>query len=58
MKNSTVVTIQDLQISVNKIFECQQKAVDLQSKKPCQNAEEILLQHLAKALQLIDRSAN
>jgi hypothetical protein len=58
MKNSTNITIAQLQNSVNKIFECQQNEVDLHLNQTRPNAEEVLLQHLAKALQLIDRSTD
>ena len=54
----TAINIANFENSVNKIFECQQKEIDLHLNQPRPNAEEILLRHLAQALQLIDRSAN
>lgn len=57
-KNACHLTIQDLQVSLNKIFECQQKEIKLKSKLGAIEAEMLLIQQIMKAYKLIDGEAN
>jgi hypothetical protein len=57
-KNACHLTIQDLQVSLNKIFECQQKEIELKSKLGAIEAEMLLIQQIMKAHKLIDGEAN
>jgi hypothetical protein len=58
MNSSTSMTIQELQFGVNAIFETQEKEIKSHLIQSNKTAEEILLEHLSKALQLLDRSTD
>jgi len=55
MKDVTNISLQDLELSVNLIFERQQKQTELECQKAALAAEEGLFQHLMLALHLIQK---
>lgn len=54
MNMKTNTTLQNLEFDVNDIFECQEKVLELESQRKYFDAEMVLMQHLARAFQLLD----
>jgi hypothetical protein len=58
MNNISEITIQQLENSLNHIFECQQKEAKLELLKATIDAEWVLLEHTVRAFQIIDRGTD
>lgn len=58
MNSITTTTLQELENSINKIFECDQKIGELELEEAAVKAERKLLNHMMKAFQLIDRGTD
>lgn len=56
MDLDTNVNILDFRNSVDQVFECKENSLNLNLNESRKSAEEILLEHLARALNLLDRS--
>ncbi len=58
MNTIQTITLQELEDSVNVIFECQQKQATLELQKYSIDTELMLMQNMIRALQLIDRGTD
>lgn len=58
MESIPNISLLELENSVNKVFECQQKQVALELQNSTMQTEWLLMQHMLKAFQLIDRGTD